>query len=493
MMMYDRGMKRVLVAAAILIWTVAVAAGSKATQPARLIKLNVVALDAQGQPVTGLRSADLQLQEDGKPRDIVFLRFTGGQGPAKSGPGEYSNRAGAASHTTVVLIDLLSNRIMGDATISREITEALKNLESSEDLYLYILTARGDLYPIHPLPKPDTDVTPATEPWTRLIAPLMQAAVKNLFAIKPVDDRDIAVRFNLTVNAMRELGGQMGEVSGRKNLVWVSHGFPIYGFSISGQGSLDFTKPLQSLCEGLQQAQIAVYTVDQSMAGAAEGVGTTSVETLGEFTGITGGRGYTSDRAGEAIEQARTDSRANYEIAYYSTSPNSDGKHHKIRVTCGRKEVRLQTEHEFYSFGPPVSQSGPSTGAAVSPEAPMEVQVAAHSPFDATDIGLRASVSPDPATPRTMRFEIHIDAADLLPLAARDQDAGKVSVVFAAYDEGLPHLSPPVPVKLTPEQSGTEIQLSQAIPVGEATRKVRVIVLDAALGAVGSVTVPIQH
>lgn len=483
-MMYHRDMQRVLVAAAILIWAVAVAAGSKPIQPARLIKLNVVALDAQGQPVSGLHSADLQLQEDGKPRDIVFLRFTGGQAsPAKPAPGEYSNRAGAASHTTVVLIDLLNDRIMSDTTVSREITDALKNLESSEDLYLYILTARGDLYPIHPLPKPDTEVTPPAEPWTRSIAPLMQAAVKNLFAIKPVDDRDIAVRFDLTVKALEDLAGQMREVSGRKNLVWVTHGIPIYGFSISGQGRLDFTKPIRSLCEGLQQTQIAVYTVDQSMVGAAEGVGTTSVETLEEFTGITGGREYTSDRVGEAIEQARTDSRANYEVAYYSTSPNSDGKHHKIRVTCGRKEVRLQTEHEYYSFGPP--------------ESPMEVQVAAHSPFDATDIGLRATVSPDPAAPQNMRFDIHIDAADLLPGPARDSGAGKVSVVFAAYDQGLQQLSPPVPVSLTPEQSGTatqgEITLREAIPVGESVRRVRVIVFDAALGAVGSVTVPIQH
>jgi VWFA-related protein len=496
MMMYDRDMKRVLVAAAILIWAVAVAGGSKPIQPARLIKLNVVALDAQGQPVTGLHSADFQLQEDGKPRDIVFLRFTGGQAPpAKPAPGEYSNRAGAAPRATVGLIDLLSNRLMGDSTISREITDALKNLESSDDLYLYILTPRGDLYPIHPLPKPDTEVTPAAEPWTRLIAPLMQAAIKNLFAIKPVDDRDIAVRFNLTVKAMRELGGQMGEVSGRKNLVWVSHGFPIYGYSISGQGRLDFTKPLQSLCEGLQQAQIAVYTVDQSMVGAAEGVGTTSVETLQEFTDTTGGREYTSDRAGEAIQQARTDSRANYEIAYYSTSPISDGKHHKIRVTCARKEIRLQTEHGFYALGQSVSPGAP--GEAGSPEVPMAIEAAAHSPFDATDIGLRANVSPDPAAPQNMRFDIHIDAADLLPGPARDSGAGKVSVVFAAYDEGLKQLSPPVPVSLTQEQPETgardEITLREAIPVGGSVRRVRVIVFDAALGAVGSVTVPIQH
>jgi hypothetical protein len=88
----------------------------------------------------------------------------------------------AASHTTVVLIDLLSDRIMSHSTIGREITDALKNLESTEDLYLYILTARGDLYPIHPLPKPDIGVTPPAEPWTRSIAPLMQAAIKTCSA-----------------------------------------------------------------------------------------------------------------------------------------------------------------------------------------------------------------------------------------------------------------------------------------------------------------------
>jgi VWFA-related protein len=490
-------MKRVLVAAAILLWAVAVAAGSKATQPARLIKLNVVALDAQGQPVTGLRSADFQLQEDGKSRDIAFLRFTGGHAlSAKPGPSEYSNGAGAASHTTVVLVDLLSDRILSDAVIGRELTDALKNLESSEDLYLYFLTSRGDLYPIHPLPKPDTVVTPAAEPWTRNIAPMLQAAIKELFGIKPVDDRDVKVRFDLTVKALEELGGQMTEISGRKNLVWVTHGFPIYGYSISGQGRLDFTKPVQSLCEGLQQAQIAVYTVDQSMAGAAEGVGTTSVETLQEFTSITGGREYSSDRAGEAIQQARTDSRANYEMAYYSTSLNSDGKHHKIRVICVRKDVHLQTEHEFYAFGPQASPGGVASQTLYSREMQREVEAAAHSPFDGTDIGVRASVSPDPGNPQNMNFDIHIDAADLLSRAAQDRDAGKVSVVFVAYED-LTQPMPPTVVTLAPEQFETasqgEIRLRKGLPIGAAARRVRVIVFDAELGALGSVTLPIHR
>jgi len=91
--------------------------------------------------------------------------------------------------------------------------------QPSEDLYVYFLTPRGNLYAVHPLPKPDTVVTPAAEPWMRNIGPLMQAATRELFGIKPVDDCDIKVRFDLTVKAMEELVGQMGEASGRKNLV----------------------------------------------------------------------------------------------------------------------------------------------------------------------------------------------------------------------------------------------------------------------------------
>jgi VWFA-related protein len=489
-------MKGTLAAAAILVCAFASTAGSKGPQPAKLRKINVVALDAQGQPVTGLTSADFQLFEDGKPRDIAFFRFTGDRARlAKSGPHEYSNRAGAAFHATVVLIDLLTARIMSDAMVGREVSDSLKNLESSEGLYLYIMTSRGELYPIHPLPEPDTEAPPGAEPWTRNIASMLQTALNGLIGLKPVDDRDIKYRFDLTSNALRDLGARMALVSGRKNLVWVTHGIPLVGFSLSTQSRLDFTKPLRWLCEELEQAQIVVYTVDQSAAGAGAAVGTYSVESLEEYTGITGGRSFSSDSAGDAIRKARSDSRGNYEIAYYPAVLNSDWKHHKIRVTCGRKEVRLQTEQGFYAVSPPVSQAALVPIAFHTRELPVEVEAAVHSPFDATDIGLRASVSPDPIDKPLV--DVHIDGADLLPRPTRDPEAGKVSVAFVSYGDGKQQASPPILVSLTPEQFAAaaqgEIGLREAIPIAPAIRRVRVIVFDAALGAVGSVTIPIQH
>jgi VWFA-related protein len=450
---------------------------------ARLSKLNVAALDAQGQPVTGLSAADFQLFEDGKPRDIAFFRFTGDRPLLpQPGPHEYSNRAGAAQPVTVILIDLLNQAVMNGSIVTGEVAEALKHLESSDGLYLYILTPRGELYPIHPFPKTGAEVAPAAEPWTRDLAPTLQAALKDLVHLKPVDNREIKVTFELTVNALRDLGSQMAQISGRKNLVWLTQGLPITGYSIAAQMRLDFTKPLQGLGQELEQAQIALYTVEQSASGAP--IQPERAQAFETLTGITGGRESSGDRAGKAIQQAIADSRANYEMAYYPASQKLDGRYHKLRVVCGNKDVHLQTTLGFYAVAPPVS---PASLA----------ETAAGSPFDATGIRLRASISPDPVYARNMRFEIHVDPADLLPRPAPDHDSGNVFVMFAAYDEALKQPSRPIVDSLTAEEfeaaTHGEAGLRYAVPIEPAIRKVRVIVYDAELGAVGSVTVPIQR
>jgi VWFA-related protein len=491
---YNSAVKCAYVVAAALFCTFASAAD-------KLNILNVAAIDSQGDPVTGLHVADFQLSKDGKPQTIAFFRFTGDQPVplVKPGPNEYSNRAAAPLRATAIIIDLLNDRTMSGSVIADDVSRYLKNLESSQGLYLYILTVNGDLYPLHALPKPDSEVTPAGEPpagepWTRNITAMLQSAFKNVFGFKPVDDRDTVVRFDLTTHALLEIGSQLRLISGRKNLVWVTHGFPLNGPSISAQGIVDFTNPLRRICQQLERAQVVVYPAEQSMSGAAAAIGTESEQSLDEVAAITGGRRYRSGGLADAIRQATTDSRANYEIAYYSAEGKSegkpDGKHHKLRVVSARKDVRLQTESAFNAVLPPVQASDVEQSAFL---------VAAHSPFDATEIGLRANVSSDPAARLDMRLDIRIDAADLLLRQAQDRRTGKVSIMFAAYSAaGLDQQGAPIPlnISLTPEQYETAthggIEFKQAVRVGAGTRRVRVIVVDGDLGAVGSLTIPVQ-
>src|ERR1700684_1063475 len=102
-----------------------------------LNKLDVAAIDNHGQPVTGLRASDFQVFEDGKAKQIAYFRFTGA----------------IPWRPTVILIDFLSDRMMSDSVIGKEVGAALKKLETSGDVYLYFLTNRGDVFPIHGLPE----------------------------------------------------------------------------------------------------------------------------------------------------------------------------------------------------------------------------------------------------------------------------------------------------------------------------------------------------
>jgi hypothetical protein len=112
----------------------------------RLTKVNVVALDRQGQFVAGLRSADFQIQENGKARKIVFFRFTGDTSAQPGGGGAYSNRsiAGRKNLIWVTLVGLFHPRL--HAGLSRRLRllacAALKRDSLSNELLTYLPSER---------------------------------------------------------------------------------------------------------------------------------------------------------------------------------------------------------------------------------------------------------------------------------------------------------------------------------------------------------------
>src|SRR5580658_9150255 len=112
---------------AVTLWSaLAALEGSGSPAISSLKKLNVAAVDADGQPVTDLQASDFQVLEDGKQKNIAFLRFTGGKAnPVALKAGEYSNRTGVPAQATVILVDLLSDRLLSGGVIGKEIGDAL--------------------------------------------------------------------------------------------------------------------------------------------------------------------------------------------------------------------------------------------------------------------------------------------------------------------------------------------------------------------------------
>lgn len=455
------------------------AAGS----PQRLIRLSVAATDAKGEPITDLRVTDIQVREDGQVRPAVFFRFAGPKrAMLPAAKNEISNRPAPAP--TVILIDRWNERMLTAASAWIDVSAALEHTESVERIFIYFLTNHGDLFPVEPLRSSEAEGAPAALTPAELRAKLDEA-VRKLNGFRDVDALDPILRLNTTLQALYALGGQMASIAGRKNLIWVTHGFPLT-MRLPGGAWADFTPQVRRLSAAAVQSGIAIYAVDQSSQGAGADPNGVARETLQMFASLTGGRLFPSDNAAAALAEATADDRGSYRLAYYSPIREKDKKEHKIRLDSLRKGVRLLTREGYF-------------GDAAEPDPDAEEKALftteCGSPFDATEIGLRVALSPG-SVGQSWHFAIRVDPADVLLEQRGGGYQGELALLFAFYSQGVfKDAAAPaqIHVRLTPDQLSKAqkdgIDVSQDVPVSGDIEKIRVIVLDHRLDALVSVTV----
>lgn len=73
--------------------------------------------------------------------------------------------------------------------------------------------------------------------------------------------------FAVTLYAMRAIANRMARVPGRKNLIWISSGFPLSlafdggGLAGSGQSLAAYAGPMKDAAMAIDRANVAVYPV----------------------------------------------------------------------------------------------------------------------------------------------------------------------------------------------------------------------------------------
>ena len=470
----------------------------------RIQNLSLVALDSRGQPVNDLKPEEIGVSDSGKNRGIAFLRHIERRlEPGRAlAPGEYSNRNGHnIPHATVILLDLMNQSFSTRGVSANQLIRSLEGVEQADYLYLYLLTIEGNLYTVRGLPGSEGAVKDDGPQWTKNIKPIMDAALRTVLRVRPVD-MDVAVRTQLTYRALETLGSWMSATPGRKNVVWITDGVPLtLGPIRSDTGDfVDFTPLLRHLSVALDQAEIAIYPVPQIMIGSSDGppdapgvprrgiaAGELSADTLNEFADMTGGRPNNGKDIGAAITQAMNDARTSYQPGYYSPFEAGDGKFHKLRVTCTRKGVRIQAKTGYYAW--------PQDSEA---EAMQSIRLAVSQPGDAAEIGIRAAIGPAPDGNEPRRLKVSIDARDLAFLNDSDGFTGHLSVAIAGYAADGARLSAVQPMDLNYTAQDREKVLDQGIdywldlPAGNDISGVRFIVYDRISRSIGAVTVPLK-
>lgn len=117
-----------------------------------LVEFTFVAVDGNGRPVTDLSQDEIDLREDGKPRDIAFFRFEGkpaiDRGETRPLPtGLFTNRieytSGPPRNITVILVDALNTPPTDQQSVRRQLMAYLETVTADTRVAVYGLGANG--------------------------------------------------------------------------------------------------------------------------------------------------------------------------------------------------------------------------------------------------------------------------------------------------------------------------------------------------------------
>ncbi len=142
----------------------------------------------------------------------------------------------------------------------------------------------------------------------------------------PFPFMDSMTRIAKSVDALRQLARLAGNVPGRKNVLWVSGGFPLTKFHAEAMKGV----------RELVAANVALYPVNP------QGLVPENTDDLRELASLTGGKAfYGSNDVTDMAEAAVKSLADGYILTFVPTNYREDGSFHELRVETSRRHIEL--------------------------------------------------------------------------------------------------------------------------------------------------------
>ncbi len=434
----------------------------------RLVVADVVVTDKSGQRVRGLTENDFTVLDNGKPQKISVFSFESrGPGASPAAPAlpanVYTNRPEydmPSGPLTIMLLDGL-NTPVADQGFARYkmLTYLDTQLQPGQPVAVYTLA--GSLRLLQGF----TDNVALLKAAVQHFSPQksiemeieeVQKAYPNLHAVGDTGVRGggngpenlrliysrmseftaeqtryaIDVRVQRTIAALELLSRRMAGYPGRKNLIWVSAGFPIDITSQVVQLTTDrdvlaegptaatpqvrveksYEDNLRRLGAELTDAQMSVYSVDaRGLVGStvadasrqgtneagflqtgaeygaqvarSSGAIQSTQDTLLTLAAETGGLTFKNQNdIATAVATSVSDGSAYYLLGYYPDSKQWDGKFRKIQVKVNRPDVMVRHRVGYFAKDPTQwaknkEKNDPDLGSAMNLGAPLSTMV----------------------------------------------------------------------------------------------------------------------
>ena len=275
----------------------------------RVVLLDVIVADSNGNPVTGLTQNDFRIFEDDKPQNIASFKEHSGAPITTADlpplpPNVYTNYTGVktADSINVLLMDSLNTQMQDQQFVHQQTLKYLKTLPAGARVAIFTLSSRLRMVqeftsdssrllaalndpalsgPRHsPLLKsqPESQADDATVGIASAnqmsLSPnpinLAQEAADPINALKAlIAEKDAAMteaRVAITLSAFQQLARYLSGYPGRKNVIWVSGSFPLvlFGDSASSNPSVTprmYMNDILRTADLCTAAQMAIYPV----------------------------------------------------------------------------------------------------------------------------------------------------------------------------------------------------------------------------------------
>jgi len=311
----------------------------------RLVILDVVATDDKGSPVTGLKAEDFTITENGEDQTIADFSFhqsgsisqTARQLSANviSNASPYSGN----SAMNIILLDAINTDFANHAYAQDMLVKYLDSNPTIQPTAIYAL--EQNLVLLH-------DFTTDTKALRDSLAHYKGMVVHHMETVEATASpftqhgtfRNVPQGRGAAFHGLMFLAQALAGYRGRKNLIWISEGFPLslYPETTAADEIMqieDYSPIVEKIADSLMAAQVALYPI--SAAGVSKNDQFSAQIAMASMAQRTGGKTFFNrNDIDTGVRTSLDDGSIYYTLAYYPKNKNWNNKFRHVKVKLSR-------------------------------------------------------------------------------------------------------------------------------------------------------------